>query len=548
MAIAEMPTQHQPAPRLSPLYAWVMTVDHKRLGILYIVTSLLFLTVAGVEALLMRWQLWRPGARVLGPDTFNQMFTMHGTTMVFFVGMPILIGFGNYLIPLMIGARDMAFPRLNALSYWLSLMGGLLTYFSFFAGGAPSVGWFAYAPLTEYSFSRGHATDYWILGLLVSGVGTVGGAVNLLTTILCLRAPGMALNKVPLFVWMMLFDAFLILVALPVLTAAQIMLLFDRHLGAHFFDPQGGGDALLWQHLFWFFGHPEVYILILPAFGIISEVVPVFSRKVIFGYGSVAAATVAIAFISLGVWAHHMFAVGMSKALDGFFGAASVLIAVPTGIKMFNWIATLYGGKIRLASPMLFALGFLAMFLLGGLTGIMLATVPIDWQVTDSYFVVGHFHYVLFGGTLFALFAGFYYWYPKVTGKMLNERLGVLHFWLLMIGFNLTFGPMHISGLLGMPRRIYTYQPNMGLEFWNQLSTIGAVIQSVGILVFVINMGWSLWAGKPAGDDPWDAWTLEWATSSPPPSYNFETVPVVRSRRPLWDLKHPDDPDWKYEE
>jgi cytochrome c oxidase subunit 1 len=346
---------------------------------------------------------------------------------------------------------------------------------------------------------------------------------------------------------MMLIDAFLVLFALPPLTAALVMLLLDRQLGARFFDVQAGGSALLWQHLFWFFGHPEVYIVALPAFGIISEVIPVFARKVIFGYESVAAATVAIAFISFGVWAHHMFAVGLSPGLDSFFAGASLLIAVPTGIKVFNWLATLYGGRIRFEPPMLFALGFLGMFVIGGLTGIMLAAAPIDWQVTDSYFVVGHFHYVLFGGTVFGLMAAFYYWWPKMTGRMLGRRLARWHFWLLFIGFNLTFGPMHVSGLLGMPRRIYTYQPGQGWEFWNQLTTIGAVIQGVAMALFILNVLVSLRRGEAAGDDPWDAWTLEWTTTSPPAEYNFEEVPVVRSRRPLWDLKHPDDPDWKHE-
>lgn len=542
---------HEPVTETRPLtlvlHDWITTVDHKRIGIMYLLTSLVFLAAAGGEAILIRWQLRTPQAGTIGPDTFNQMFTMHGTTMVFFVGMPLLIGFANYIVPLMIGARDMAFPRLNALSYWLYLFGGLLTYFSFFAGGAPSIGWFAYAPLTESTFSRGSSTDYWILGLLVSGFGTLGGGVNLIATIICLRAPGMTLNKVPLFVWMMLWDAILILFAFPPLTAIQIMLLFDRNFGAHFFDTQAGGSALLWQHLFWFFGHPEVYILVLPAFGIISEVLPVFARKVIFGYGSVAVATVAIGFISLGVWAHHMFAVGMSRALDAFFAGATFLIAIPTGIKIFNWVATLYGGRLRLETPMLFCLGFLAMFLIGGLTGIILAAVPLDWQLTDSYFVVGHFHFVLFGGTLFALFAGTYYWFPKMTGRMLNDRLGRWHFWLIFLGFLLVFGPMHVAGIQGMPRRYYTYKPGLGLEIWNQLATLGVFVQVIGFAIFVWNVFASLRHGEPAGDDPWDAWTLEWATTSPPPPYNFETLPTVRSRRPLWDLKHPDDPDWKFE-
>jgi cytochrome c oxidase subunit I len=366
-------------------------------------------------------------------------------------------------------------------------------------------------------------------------------------TILGMRAPGMALRKVPFFVWTMLWTSVQILVAIPPLTAALVMLLLDRHLGAHFFDTQNGGSAILWQHLFWFFGHPEVYILILPAFGMISEVVPVFSRKVLFGYEFMAIATMVIAFISLGVWAHHMFAVGMSRTLDLYFAVASLLISIPTGIKMFNWMATIYGGRLRLESPMLFALGFLSMFVLGGLTGIMLACAPFDFQVSDSYFVVGHFHWVLIGGTLFGVFAGIHYWYPKVTGRRLSERLARWQFGLLLSGFILTFGPMHVAGMLGMPRRIYTYAPDRGWELWNQLATCGAFLQAPSFLIFIWNIVTSLRTGPIAGDDPWDAWTLEWTTSSPPPAYNFVTIPQVRSRRPLWDLKHPEDPDWKYE-
>jgi cytochrome c oxidase subunit 1 len=547
MAVAEQELARSRPPWTEIAHGWLTTTDHKRLGLLYILMSLVFLVVAGGEAFMMRLQLMRPRNDLVSPQLFNQLFTMHGTTMVFFVGMPLLIGFGNYLVPLMIGARDMAFPRLNALGFWLTLFGGVFMYFSFVAGGAPDAGWFAYSPLTAYTFSRGHNTDFWALGLLVSGFGTISGGVNFVATILCMRAPGMTLGKLPLFVWMMFIDAVLILFALPPLTAGLVMLLFDRHLGSHFFDTQAGGSAVLWQHIFWFFGHPEVYILILPGFGIISEVVPVFSRKVIFGYELVALATIAIGFISLGVWAHHMFAVGMTTAQDWFFAGSTFLIAVPTGIKMFNWIATLYGGRLRLDTPLYFALGFLSMFLIGGLTGIILGTVPVDWQLTDSYFVVGHFHFVLFGGFLFAFMAGIYYWFPKATGRMLSERFGKWSFWLLFVGFNLTFVPMHVSGALGMPRRIAYFEPGRGWELWNLLATIGVFVQVPGFVLFVANVAHSLWSGRPAGDDPWDAWTLEWATTSPPPSYNFEVIPTVRSRRPLWDLKHPDDPDWKYE-
>src|SRR3954451_5108964 len=481
----EPPLTTAAPPWTAVLHEWATTVDHKKIGIMYVLMAVVFLVIGGVEDLLLRWQLLWPRYDFLGPDVFNQMFTMHGTTMVFFMGMPILIGFGNYLVPLMIGARDMAFPRLNALGFWVTLFGGLLVYASFATGGAPAIGWFAYAPLTERTFARSAATDFWALGLMVSGVGTIAAGVNFIATILGMRCPGMALHKVPFFVWTILWTSVLILFAIPPLSVALVMILLDRNLGAHFFDPQNGGSAYLWQHLFWFFGHPEVYILILPVFGMVSEVIPVFARKVLFGYEFMAAATMAIAFISLGVWAHHMFAVGMSKTLDFYFAAASFFVSVPTGIKFFNWLATMYGGKIRFQAPMLFATGFLALFLIGGLTGIMLAAAPFDFQLSDSYFVVGHFHWVLIGGTRFGTFAGIHYWYPKMTGRMLDERLAKWQFWLLYIGFMLTFGPMHISGMLGMPRRIPFYQPDRGWEFWNQLTTVGALIQAPSYAIFI---------------------------------------------------------------
>ncbi len=546
MAVAE-PTHEAPPTWEAVLHEWASTVDHKKIGILYILMAVVFLVIAGIEALLMRWQLFVPRNTFLSPQVFNQMFTMHGTTMVFFVGMPILIGLGNYVVPLQIGARDMAFPRLNALGFWVSLFGGLLVYFSFLTGSAPDFGWFAYAPLTERTFSRSPAADFWALGLIVSGIGTITAAVNFIATILGMRAPGMTLWKVPFFTWTILWMAVQILLAIPPLTAGLFMVLFDRQLGTHFFDPQTGGSAYLWQHIFWFFGHPEVYILILPGFGMIAEVVPVFSRKVLFGYEFMAAATMAIVFISMGVWAHHMFCVGMNRKMDLYFAAASLLVSIPTGIKIFNWLATMYGGKLWMASPMLFACGFLSMFVIGGLTGIMLAAAPFDFQLSDSYFVVGHFHWVLIGGTLFATFAGLHYWYPKVTGRMLSERVARWQFGLLFLGFILTFGPMHIAGMLGMPRRVYTYDADRGWDLWNQVATIGGLIQAPSYLLFVYNILVSLWKGRPAGDNPWDAWTLEWATTSPPPSYNFEEIPTVHSRRPLWDLRHPDDPDWQYE-
>src|SRR5215469_14784798 len=540
MAVAEATRELVPRPAApgwtAVLHDWVTTVDHKKIGIMYVLMAVVFLVIGGCEALLLRWQLLWPRYDFLGPDLFNQMFTLHGTTMVFFMGMPILIGMGNYLVPLMIGARDMAFPRLNALGFWVTLLGGLLVYFSFATGGAPAIGWFAYAPLTERAFARSAATDFWALGLLVSGAGTVAAAVNFIATILGLRAPGMTLRKVPFFVWTTLWTAVLILFAIPPLTAGLAMVLLDRNLGAHFFDVQNGGSALLWQHIFWFFGHPEVYILILPVFGMVTEIIPVFTRKVLFGYPFMATATAAIAFISLGVWAHHMFTVGMTRTADLFFMVSTFMISIPTGIKFFNWLATMYGGRIAFASPMLFCVGFLSMFLIGGLTGIMLGAAPFDFQLQDSYFLVGHFHFVLIGGTLFGTFAGIYYWNPKATGRMLDERLARWQFWLLYVGFILCFGTMHFSGFLGMPRRIYTYDADRGWALLNQLTTLGAVMQAVSFAIFVYNVFASLRYGRPAGDDPWDGWTLEWMTTSPPATYNFAVIPTVHSRRPLWDL------------
>ncbi len=547
MTIAHQEIKLSRPPWTGVLHDWVTTVDHKKIGVIYILVAIVFLLVGGAEALVMRLQLMWPGARVISADLFNQMMTMHGTTMIFFVAMPILAGVANYIVPLQIGARDMAFPRINALGLWVTVFGGILAYFSFATGGAPAIGWFAYAPLTERAFARGSATDFWILGLIISGIGSVSGAINLVATVLSLRCPGMTLRKIPLYTWMAFWANVQILFALPPLTAALVMLWFDRNLGAHFFDAQAGGSPFLWQHLFWFFGHPEVYILILPAFGMVSEVIPVFSRKVIFGYEFVAASTVAIALVSFGVWAHHMFTVGMSRTVDVYFAAASLVVGIPTGVKMFNWLATMYAGRIRMAAPMLFCFGFLSMFVIGGLTGIMLAIAPVNYQLSDSYFVVGHFHWVIIGGILMGLFAGLYYWYPKVTGRMYSERLARWHFWLLLIGFILTFGPMHVAGILGMPRRIFTYQADRPWQIWNVLTGIGSLIQAPSYLIFAWNFLISLWFGAASGDDPWNAWTLEWASTSPPPAYNFETIPAVRSRRPLWDLKHPDDPDWHYE-
>jgi len=544
----------RPRPLVDRLHEWVTTVDHKRLGILYVGYGLLFLVIGGIEATILRLQLVRPHNDFVSPQVFNQMFTMHGTTMIFFVAMPIVFGFANYLVPLMIGARDMAFPRLNAFSFWLTAFSGLFLYFSFVggfglygAGTAPDVGWFAYAPLTSKTFSPGHSTDYWTLALLVSGFGSIGTAINIIATIASMRCPGMTLGKMPLLVWLNLVMASLVILAVSPLTAAQIMLLVDRYLGGHFFDTQAGGSAVLWMHFFWVFGHPEVYVLVLPAFAFASEIIPVFSRKAMFGYPVMVAATVAIGFISMSVWAHHMFTVGMTSAGNTFFVLTTMAIAVPTGIKIFNWLATMWGGKIYFKAPMLFCIAFLFQFLIAGLTGVMMASAPFDWQLGNSYFVVAHFHYVIVGGILFCIFAAFYYWYPKVTGRMYSEAFAKLHFWLFVIGFHLTFDSMHVPGLLGMPRRIYTYEPGRGWDTWNFLTTVGVVFQAAGVLAFVFNLVRSYVRGRPAGNDPWDAWTLEWSATSPPPEYNYATVPVVKSRRPLWDLKHPEDPDWKYE-
>jgi cytochrome c oxidase subunit I len=539
---------------LERLHGWVVTVDHKRLGVLYILYSTFFLLVAGAEALLMRLQLAYPHNHILSAQVYNRFFTMHGTTMVFLVGMPFLFGFANYIVPLQIGARDMAFPRLNAFSFWLTAFGGFLLYYSFLGGAglygigsAPDVGWFAYAPLTARSFSPGHATDYWALALIVSGFGTLGTAINIIATIISMRCKGMTLMRMPLFTWLLLIVSMLTLVTITPLTAAQFMLLIDRYLGGHFFDTQAGGSSLIWIHFFWIFGHPEVYVLVMPAFAIANEIIPVFCRKAIFGYPAMVAASVAIMFVSLSVWAHHMFTVGMTSVSNAFFTLSTMLVGVPTGIKIFNWIATLWGGRIRFTTPMLFCIGFLFQFLIAGLTGIMLSVSPWDWQLHNSYFVIAHFHYVLVGAIVFCIFGALYYWYPKATGRLMNERLGKWHFWLFAIGFHITFDTMHFLGLLGMPRSIYTYQPDRGWNLLNLVVSIGGLIQGIAVLIFAYNFILSYWRGKVAGDDPWDAWTLEWSTSSPPPVYNFEELPEVHSRRPLWDMKHPDDPDWEYE-
>jgi cytochrome c oxidase subunit I len=515
---------------------WLTTTDHKKIGILYLFTTFLFFLLGGVEALIMRLQLAQPSNTLVDAGAYNGLVTVHGTTMIFLFMVPVLAGFGNYLVPLMIGARDMAFPRLNALSYWLLLFGGIAFYCSFF-WEPPQAGWTMYPPLSDDAFLPSGGVDAWIFMIHLTGISSIVGAINFIATIHNMRAPGMSWGRMPLFVWSILVYSYLLVAALPAVGAAVTMLLADRHFGTAFFDPTGGGDPMLWQHLFWFFGHPEVYIMILPVFGMVSEILPVFARKPIFGYKAIAAATVAIAFLGLLVWAHHMFTTPTPTVVLAFFMLSSFLIAIPTGIKIFNWIATLWRGQIVLKTPLYFAAALPGLFVIGGISGVILAIFPVDWQLQDTYFVVAHFHYVLFGGGVFGLFGGLYYWFPKMTGKLMSESLGKLSFWLMFIGFNATFLPQHSAGLSGMPRRIYDYSEQLDVGIYNLISSIGAFILAVGVIVTVVNALISLKSGRRAGNDPWKGNTLEWFTQSPPPVNNFDVVPRVRSVEPMKDIR-----------
>ena len=523
----------------SGLYEWLTTTDHKKIGILYIVNSFLFFLLAGLLAMGVRTELAFPGLQFVHDEgVYNQLFTMHGTVMIFLFIIPILAGVGNYVVPLQIGAPDMAFPRINALSFWLLPLGGILMFSGFFTGGAAAAGWTSYTPLSEDRplGMTGSGEDLWLVGLTLIGTASILGAVNFLVTIFKMRAPGMTLFRMPILVWTVLVTSVLVLMATPVFTSALIMLFIDRNYGGHFFDPSTGGNAILWQNVFWFYSHPAVYVMVLPAMGMISEILPVFSRKPLFGYKAFVFATAGIGALGFSVWAHHMFTTG--AVYLPFFSLMTFLIAVPTGVKMFNWIFTLWRGKLTLSTPLLFALGFLSMFLIGGIDGAFSASVPIDFALQDTYWIVSHLHYVLFGGSVFGLFAGIYYWFPKMTGRMLSEGLGKVHFVLMFIGFNLTFFPMHVLGLSGMPRRIADYASTAGWNELNLVASIGGFIIASSMIPFLVNVAVSLRGGRIAGDDPWEANTLEWATSSPPPPYNFDHLPEIRSERPLFDLRH----------
>ena len=519
---------------------WLTTVDHKKIGVLYIVNSFVIFFFAGLLALVIRSELAVPGLQFVDESTFNQSFTMHGTLMIFLFIVPIFSGFGNYIVPLMLGAPDMAFPRINALSFWMLPLGGGLIVSGYLVGGAAAGGWTGYNPLTQENFSPGDGTDLWIMGLAVVGTASILGSVNFLTTIFKMRAPGMTLFRMPIFVWTVLVTQSLILLATPVITAALIALFIDRNYGGSFFDPSVGGDPVLWQHLFWFFGHPEVYIVILPALGVVSEVLPTFSRKPLFGYHAFVWATIGIGLLSFSVWAHHMFTTGV--VFLPFFTFMTALIAIPTGVKMFNWLATLWRGSLVFTTAMLFGLGIVSMFLIGGISGVMLASAPVDFHLQDTYFVVAHLHYVFFGGAAMGVFAATYYWFPKMSGRLLNETLGKIHFAMLFVGFNATFFVQHMLGIQGMPRRVADYAADAGWTEMNLISTVGAFLIAASMVPFIVNVVTSLMNGPKAGDDPWEGNTLEWATTSPPPTYNFDSLPPIRSERPVFDLRHRDDP------
>ena len=518
--------------------AWLFTVDHKKLGIMYGVAAFAFFIIGGSEALLIRLQLAQPNGKVLSASVYNQMFTMHATTMIFLFVMPMAAAFANYFVPLQSGARDVAFPRINAFGFWAFLFGGLLLNLSWFLGGGADGGWFMYAPNSGVQFSPGHGIDFWVMSLLVTGIASLTGSINLIVTLLNMRAPGMKLMRMPIFSWMVFVVQFLLVFAVPVITVALVLLSFQRTFGAQFFTVQAGADPLLWQHLFWIFGHPEVYILVLPSFGIISEVLPVFSRKPLFGYPFVVFSGIAIGFMGWGVWAHHMFASGLGPISVAVFSVTTMFIALPTGVKIINWIGTMWGGRLTFTTAMLFAVGLVTQFTIGGLSGVTHAVSPSDTQQTDTYWIVAHFHYVLFGGAVFGLFAGFYYWWPKVFGRLLDEKLGKWNFWVMVIGMNLTFGPMHIVGLQGQPRRMYNYQAGYGHEIWNLLETIGSLILAIGVLLFIINVVKTNRRPADAPLDPWDARSLEWITSSPPKEYNFERVPTVHTLDEFFHRKY----------
>ena len=522
------------------LWSWLTTVDHKRIGTLYLYTAFTFFMIGGLEAILIRAQLQGPNGTLVSADMYNQLFTMHGTTMVFLAIMPLSAAFFNYLIPLQIGARDVAFPRLNAFSYWVYLFGGIFITVPILFQVAPDGGWFGYTPLTTKQFSPGINIDFWVIGLQILGVSSLAAAFNFVTTIINLRAPGMTLMRMPMFTWMSFVVQVLLILAFPVITIALIFLLFDRFFGTNFYTITAGADPLLWQHLFWIFGHPEVYILILPAFGLVSEVLPTYSKKPLFGYPVMVYSGILIAVLGFGVWAHHMFAVGMGPIADTFFSLSTMLIAIPTGVKIFNWIATMAQGNIRMTTSMLFGIGLVALFTVGGISGIMHSSPPADLQQTDTYFIVAHFHYVLFGGSIMGIYAGIYHYFPKMTGRIMNEKIGKVHFWLNFIGMNLTFFPMHFSGMLGMPRRIYTYDAGQGWDGFNLASSLGAYLIGVSTLIFVYNFFLSRKRGEVAGPNPWGAGTLEWSIPSPPPEYNFAALPNVTSRYPLWEGKEAD--------